>query len=61
MRENGFHKYAYDYSELEHVLKSAGFKNVTRSSLNGSLNRELNLDFVDDQRELVSLYAEAVK
>ena len=61
MRENGFHKYAYDYAELERVLRSAGFKNVTRSSLNGSSHHELNLDFVDDQRELVSLYAEAVK
>jgi predicted SAM-dependent methyltransferase len=61
MRENGFHKYAYDYSELQRVLLSAGFRNVTRSSLNNSAHHDLNLDFVDDQRELVSLYAEAVK
>lgn len=61
MRENGFHKYAYDYDELERVLRKAGFKNVVRSSLRGSSNAELNLDFDDSQRELVSLYAEAVK
>jgi predicted SAM-dependent methyltransferase len=61
MRENGFHKYAYDYEELERVLRASGFRNVSRSSLGGSLHQELNLDFVDHQRELVSLYAEAVK
>ena len=60
MRENGFHKYAYDYDELERVLRTAGFKNVTRSTLTGSSHHELNLDFDDPQRDLVSLYAEAV-
>lgn len=61
MRENGFHKYAYDYDELERVLKCVGFRSVNRSSLNGSPHQGLNLDFDDAQRELVSLYAEAVK
>lgn len=61
MRENGFHKYAYDYDELERVLRGAGFKSVTRSYFNGSSHRELNLDFDDSQRDLVSLYAEAAK
>jgi predicted SAM-dependent methyltransferase len=61
MRENGFHKYAYDYDELESVMRNAGFRNISRSSLNGSSNSELNLDLVDEQRELVSLYMEALK
>jgi predicted SAM-dependent methyltransferase len=61
MRENGFHKYSYDYDELERVLRSAGFRDVVRSSLKGSSHTELNLDFDDRQRELVSLYVEAVK
>jgi predicted SAM-dependent methyltransferase len=61
MRENGFHKYAYDYGELERVLKSAGFSSVTPSSLLASKHEELNLDLNDGQRELVSLYAEATK
>jgi predicted SAM-dependent methyltransferase len=61
MRENGFHKYAYDYGELESVLRNAGFRKVTRSELKASSHDELNLDFNDPQRDLVSLYAEAVK
>lgn len=61
MRENGFHKYAYDYGELERVLKSAGFGSVSPSSLRASRHAELNLDFDDPQRDLVSLYVEAEK
>jgi predicted SAM-dependent methyltransferase len=61
MRENGFHRYAYDYQELEEVIKRAGFNSVSRSSLRASRHPELNLDLDDGQRDLVSLYVEAVK
>jgi predicted SAM-dependent methyltransferase len=61
MRENGFHKYAYDYRELENVLKLAGFKEVRASSLRGSEHEELNLDLNEPLREIVSLYVEAEK
>jgi len=61
MRENGFHKYAYDYRELERVLETAGFCGIKRSALKASQHAELNLDFDDPQRDLVSLYVEAVK
>lgn len=61
MRENGFHKYAYDYPELESVLANAGFRNVSRSALGASTHQELNLDLNDDHRDLVSLYVEAIK
>lgn len=61
MRENGFHKYAYDYEELSRTLKSAGFSNVVRSKLKASANPELNIDYDDPEREIVSLYVEAFK
>jgi hypothetical protein len=61
MRENGFHRYAYDYQELEQLIKRAGFNGVSRSSLRASRHPELNLDLDDGQRGLVSLYVEAVK
>ncbi len=61
MRENGFHRYAYDYQELEQVLKRAGFNRVSPSSLRASRHPELNLDLDDGQRDIVSLYVEAVK
>jgi predicted SAM-dependent methyltransferase len=61
MRENGFHRYAYNYSELENVLKRAGFSSVRPSSLRASEHRELNLDLNNGQRDLESLYVEAVK
>lgn len=61
MRESGFHRYAYDFFELEQVLKRAGFDSVSRSSLKASRHPELNLDLDDGQRDLISLYVEAVK
>ena len=61
MRENGFHKYAYDYEELSRTLKLAGFSNVVRSKLKASDNPELNIDYDDPEREIVSLYVEAFK
>jgi predicted SAM-dependent methyltransferase len=61
MRENGFHKYAYDYDELERTLKRVGFSVVKRSSFGDSPHRELNLDLNDSLRRAVSLYVEAVK
>lgn len=59
MRENGFHKYAYDYDELERTLRQVGFNDVSRSFRNGSSHNELNLDLNDSNRDIVSLYVEA--
>lgn len=61
MRENGFHRYAYNYEELESVLKRAGFANVSPSALGASKHQDLNLDLNNGQRDLESLYVEAVK
>lgn len=61
MRENGFHRYAYNYSELAAVLQRAGFASVSPSSLGASQYEELNLDLNNGQRDLESLYVEAVK
>ena len=61
MRENGFHRYAYNYSELAEVLQRAGFASVSPSSLGASQYEELNLDLNNGQRDLESLYVEAVK
>ena len=61
MRENGFHKYAYDYEELERTLKRAGFETVMLSTLRHSVHEDLNIDLNEPIRELVSLYIEAVK
>lgn len=61
MRENGFHRYAYNFDELEKVLKQAGFAEVRPSALGASQHQDLNLDLNNGQRDLESLYVEAVK
>lgn len=61
MRENGFHKYAYDFDELARALRLAGFSAVVKSKLRSSTHPELNIDYDDPERELVSLYVEAIK
>jgi predicted SAM-dependent methyltransferase len=59
-RENGFHKYAYDYEILKHLLSEAGFTEIQRSDFRESAYQELNLDFDEAERRLESLYVEAV-
>jgi predicted SAM-dependent methyltransferase len=60
-RENGFHKYAYDYEVLKDLLDSAGFRVVRRSSFRASQCPDLNLDLDEPERRLESLYVEAVR
>lgn len=59
-RENGFHKYAYDYETLEGLLIGAGFSQVRCSSFRASQYSDLNLDLDELARRLESLYVEAV-
>lgn len=61
MRENGFHRYAYDYEKLKELLEETGFRDVTRSSFKGSQYKELSLDLDEPERKLVSLYVEAIR
>jgi len=61
MRENGFHKYAYDYEKLKELLEETGFRVVILSSFKGSQYKELNLDLDELERKLVSLYVEAIR
>lgn len=60
-RENGFHKYAYDYETIKHLLEHAGFSEVRRSEFKSSAYDELNVDLDEPQRKLESLYVEAVR
>ena len=60
-RENGFHKYAYDYETMKHLLERAGFNEVRRSEFRNSAYDELNVDLDEPQRRLESLYVEAVR
>ena len=60
-RENGFHKYAYDYETMKHLLERAGFSEVRRSEFRSSPHDELNVDLDEPQRRLESLYVEAVR
>lgn len=60
-RENGFHKYAYDYETLKDLLESAGFTLVRRSGFRASQCPDLNLDLDEAERRLESLYVEAVR
>ena len=58
---NHSHRYIYDYDSLVIMLKEAGFKKISKSSFNGSIYEELQIDKTDESRQLVSLYVEAIK
>ena len=60
-RENGFHKYAYDFETMKELLELAGFRNVRRSDFRNSVHGELNVDLDEPQRRLESLYVEAIR
>jgi len=57
---NGFHHFIYDYAALEGELLIAGSKDVRKSQYNKSSISELNLDINLPDREIQSLYVEAV-
>jgi predicted SAM-dependent methyltransferase len=58
-RQDGEHKYGYDYEALSYELAKYGFKNITRQQYRVSLDEQL----IDDQENHSghSLYVECVK
>jgi len=58
-RQNGEHKYAYDFEALRYVLNQHGFKQITRQEYRTSLDNEL----IEDQQNHSnhSLYVDCVK
>lgn len=60
MREHGQHLWAYDEELLTMMLSRAGFSRITRQRFGQSAHPRMNgIDF--EQREIESLYMEAVK
>jgi predicted SAM-dependent methyltransferase len=60
-RENGFHRFAWDYALLAKELEAAGFSRVRRAAFRDSAVPEANIDLDDADRIAQSLYAEAIK
>lgn len=60
-RYSGTHRFIFDFETLEKTLHRAGFSSVQRSSFRGSLMPECNLDLDLPDREIQSLYVDAVK
>lgn len=60
-RENGFHRFAYDYALLERELRDAGFSKVRQAAFRDSTVADLNIDFDEAERIAQSLYVEAEK
>ncbi len=58
-RENGFHRFAWDYPLLEAELRAAGFTAVRRAEFRDSPIADLNIDLDEPARVAQSLYAEA--
>jgi len=58
-RQNGEHKYAYDFEALNYVLLKHGFKNITRQQYRQSIDDQLK----DDQENHAnySLYVDCIK
>ena len=60
-RENGAHRFAWDYPLLAAELERAGFATVRRAAFRDSAIAELNVDLSEEGRIAQSLYAEATK
>jgi predicted SAM-dependent methyltransferase len=58
-RQNGEHRFAYDFETLSVVLKTSGFATALRQAFNQSIMSELCID--TERRATESLYVEAVK
>ncbi|NOX90120.1 MAG: methyltransferase domain-containing protein [Calditrichaeota bacterium] len=52
-RENGSHKFAYDFETLKRALEEAGFQQIKRSDFDPSIDNE--------KRKLGTLYVRAVR
>ena len=59
-RYNGFHQFIYDFESLEALLLRAGFREIVRSTYGGSEISDLNLDSSGGDREVQSMYVEAL-
>lgn len=59
-RYNGFHQFIYDFESLEALLLRAGFREILRSTYGGSEILDLNLDSPGGDREVQSMYVEAI-
>jgi len=58
-RQDGEHKYAYDFEGLSHVLLRHGFKTITRQEFRKSLDEQLKDD--QENHSNHSLYVDCVK
>jgi len=58
-RQGMQHRFAYDYSTLEHLLYKHGFTFVKKQEFGKSMIHELSIDLLERARE--SLYVEAIK
>lgn len=58
-RQNGEHKYAYDYEGLNYLLLKHGFKNITKQQYRESLDEQLKDD--QENHSNHSLYVDCVK
>ncbi len=58
---NGEHRTIYDYSQLEHLARQAGFGQVRECQANSSPDPRLRIDRSEPQRVAETLYAEMVK
>jgi predicted SAM-dependent methyltransferase len=52
-RQDGEHRFAYDYETLHHVLAEAGFRDISRRAFDATLDTE--------NRKIGTLYVDAVK
>lgn len=58
-RQDGEHKFAYDYETLAYVVKKAGFKEIIRQDWGVSIDEELQSDLANHRP--YSLYVDCVK
>ena len=58
-RQDGEHKYAYDFEALNYVLVKQGFRNITRQEFRQSLDDKLRDD--QENHSNHSLYVECIK
>jgi predicted SAM-dependent methyltransferase len=58
-RQNGEHKYAYDFEALKYVLAKHGFKNITRQRYRQSIDKQLTEDQANHSNH--SLYVDCIK
>jgi len=58
-RQDGEHKYAYDFEGLSYLLKKYGFNNITRQEYNKSLDEQMGGD--QENHRGHSLYVDCIK